>query len=92
MTHTSDTTVYHSRLIYPFQGLRPQTESVDEVAAPPYDVLSSSEARLLAHDKPLSFLHISKPEIDLQKALIHFLMLFMKRVQKIYAVCLNLGS
>tara|TARA_Y100000994_G_C15703175_1_gene446130 strand:+ start:6903 stop:8177 length:1275 start_codon:yes stop_codon:yes gene_type:complete len=65
LTHTSDTTVYHSRLIYPFQGLRPQTESVDEVAAPPYDVLSSSEARLLAHDKPLSFLHISKPEIDL---------------------------
>ena len=35
------------------------------VAAPPYDVLSSDEARALAADKPLSFLHISKPEIDL---------------------------
>jgi len=51
--------------MYPFQGLRPIPESVDAVAAPPYDVLSSSEARLLAHGKPLSFLHISKPEIDL---------------------------
>lgn len=51
--------------MYPFQGLRPIPESVDGVAAPPYDVLSSSEARLLAHGKPLSFLHISKPEIDL---------------------------
>jgi uncharacterized protein (DUF1015 family) len=35
------------------------------VAAPPYDVLSSDEARELAQGKPFSFLHISKPEIDL---------------------------
>jgi uncharacterized protein (DUF1015 family) len=36
-----------------------------EVAAKPYDVLSSEEARIEARDKPLSFLHVSKPEIDL---------------------------
>ena len=36
--------------------------------APPYDVLSSAEARARAHGKPWSFLHISKPEIDLDPA------------------------
>ena len=65
MTNTSDLSVNPLRLMYPFKGLRPQPESVDAVAAPPYDVLSSSEARLVADGKPLSFLHISKPEIDL---------------------------
>ncbi|MEF8717982.1 MAG: DUF1015 family protein [Candidatus Accumulibacter necessarius] len=35
------------------------------VAAPPYDVLSSAEARQAAIGKPLSFLHVSKAEIDL---------------------------
>ena len=54
-----------TRLIYPFAGLRPVPESAADVAAPPYDVLSSAEARQQASGKPLSFLHISKPEIDL---------------------------
>ena len=35
------------------------------VVAPPYDVLSTEEARVRAENKPHSFLHISKPEIDL---------------------------
>jgi uncharacterized protein (DUF1015 family) len=52
-------------LIRPFPGLRPLPEKAAEVAAPPYDVLDSSEARERAKGKPLSFLHISKPEIDL---------------------------
>jgi uncharacterized protein (DUF1015 family) len=54
-----------TRLIYPFAGLRPLPESAAAVAAPPYDVLSSAEARQQANGNPLSFLHISKPEIDL---------------------------
>jgi len=54
-----------TRLIYPFAGLRPVPESAAAVAAPPYDVLSSAEARQQASGSPLSFLHISKPEIDL---------------------------
>lgn len=53
------------RLIFPFGGLRPVPERADAVAAPPYDVLSTAEARQQASGKPLSFLHISKPEIDL---------------------------
>ena len=54
-----------SPLIRPFRALRPHPEFAAEVAAPPYDVLSSAEARLLADGKPHSFLHISKAEIDL---------------------------
>ncbi len=52
-------------LIKPFRGLRPAPGHAAEVAAPPYDVLSSEEARVRAAGKPWSFLHISKPEIDL---------------------------
>jgi len=52
-------------LIRPFAGLRPAPSRAAEVAAPPYDVLSSDEARARASGKPWSFLHISKPEIDL---------------------------
>ena len=52
-------------LIRPFAGLRPAPAYAAAVAAPPYDVLSSDEARVRAAGKPWSFLHISKPEIDL---------------------------
>ncbi|MDX2145422.1 MAG: DUF1015 family protein [Rhodospirillaceae bacterium] len=52
-------------LVRPFRGLRPKPEFAAGVAAPPYDVLSSAEARVKAAGKPHSFLHISKPEIDL---------------------------
>lgn len=52
-------------LIRPFAGLRPVAERAADVLAPPYDVLNSAEARELAADKPWSFLHISKAEIDL---------------------------
>src|SRR5512145_3491221 len=52
-------------LIRPFAGLRPAAGRAAEVIAPPYDVLSSDEARARAAGKPWSFLHISRPEIDL---------------------------
>ncbi len=52
-------------LIRPFAGLRPAAGRAADVAAPPYDVLSSEEARQRAKGKRWSFLHISKPEIDL---------------------------
>lgn len=54
-----------SHLIRPFTGLRPASKFAADVAAPPYDVLSTDEARERASGKPWSFLHISKPEIDL---------------------------
>jgi len=52
-------------LIRPFAGLRPTPDHAADVAAPPYDVLDSDEARELAQGRPWSFLHVSKPEIDL---------------------------
>ena len=55
-------------LIRPFTGLRPAHGRAAEVIAPPYDVLSSDEARNRAAGRPWSFLHVSKPEIDLPPA------------------------
>ena len=57
-------------LIRAFRGLRPAAGQAGAVAAPPYDVLSSEEARAIVHGaagKPWSFLHISKAEIDLPR-------------------------
>ena len=52
-------------LIRPIAGLRPAAGHADDVVAPPYDVLDTEEARERAAGRPWSFLHISKPEIDL---------------------------
>jgi uncharacterized protein (DUF1015 family) len=52
-------------LIAPFPALRPAPGRAPDVIAPPYDVLSSDEARVRAAGRPWSFLHVSKPEIDL---------------------------
>lgn len=52
-------------LIKPFRGLRPTPSHAADVVAPPYDVLNTEEARQRAQGRPYSFLHISKPEIDL---------------------------
>ncbi|WP_301100838.1 DUF1015 family protein [Propionivibrio sp.] len=62
----------HRPLIRPFTGLRPRSEDAAAVAAPPYDVLSSDEARQRAVGKPYSFLHISKAEIDLPPEVDHY--------------------
>lgn len=52
-------------LIRPFAGLRPVPEYAQQVIAPPYDVLTSREARRQVEGNPWNFLHVSKPEIDL---------------------------
>jgi uncharacterized protein (DUF1015 family) len=51
----------------PFKGFRPAPELAARVAARPYDVLNSDEARAEAEGNPLSFLHVGKPEIDLPR-------------------------
>jgi len=51
--------------IKPFSALRPQPELAARICELPYDVLSSEEARQAAASNPLSFFHVSKPEIDL---------------------------
>jgi uncharacterized protein (DUF1015 family) len=48
-----------------FRALRPTTENAPAVSAVPYDVVNTAEARALAAGNPLSFLHVSRPEIDL---------------------------
>ena len=52
-------------IIQPFRALRPAPGRAAEILAPPYDVLSSEEARARATGRPWSFLHVSKAEIDL---------------------------
>ena len=56
------------KLIKPFRGLRPSHELAASVASPPYDVLNRSEAHALAKDNPHSFLHINKPEVDIDES------------------------
>src|ERR1700752_3000767 len=55
-------------LIKPFRALRPVPARAREILPPPYDVLSSAEARERARGRPHSFLHVSKPEIDLPES------------------------
>jgi len=52
-------------LIQPFAALRPAPGRARDVAAPPYDVMSAAEARRMVEGRPWSFLHVSRPEIDL---------------------------
>ncbi|MGH3850419.1 MAG: DUF1015 family protein, partial [Pseudonocardiaceae bacterium] len=52
-------------IIRPFNALRPPPERGPQVAAVPYDVVNTAEARALAAGNPWSFLHVSRPEIDL---------------------------
>jgi uncharacterized protein (DUF1015 family) len=52
-------------IIRAFNALRPPTEKALEVSAVPYDVVNTTEARQLAAGNSLSFLHVSRPEIDL---------------------------
>ena len=51
--------------IRPFRGVRPLDELAARIIAPPYDVLSESEARAIAGPNPQSFLHVTRPEVDL---------------------------
>ncbi len=53
----------------PFRAYRPKPEFAQKVASKPYDVLTSEEAREEAKDNPLSFLHVGKPEIDLDPSI-----------------------
>ena len=54
--------------LYPFRALRPRPAEAAAVAAVPYDVVNTDEARALAGGNPLSFLRVSRAEIDLPAA------------------------
>ena len=51
--------------IQPFKALRPEAQLAKQVAAKPYDVLSSKEAKIAAQGNSTTFLHVTKSEIDL---------------------------
>lgn len=51
--------------MFPFRALRPTPAAAAAVAAVPYDVVTTDEARQLAAGNPLSFLHVSRPELGL---------------------------
>lgn len=51
--------------VAPFRALRPRPDLAAKIASPPYDVLDAEEARALAANDPYSFLHVTRPEIDL---------------------------
>ena len=52
-----------------FKGIRPVNELASKIAALPYDVMSSDEAREMVIGNPHSFLHVDRPEIDLDPAI-----------------------
>src|SRR6185503_11457964 len=51
--------------LHPFRALRPRPAEARRIAAVPYDVVSTDEARALAEGNPLSFLRVSRAEIEL---------------------------
>lgn len=55
--------------IFPFKAVRPVADKASAVASPPYDVLSSEEAREVVREHPHSFLHVTKAEVDMPAAL-----------------------
>jgi len=54
-------------VVKPFAAVRPKPEKAEEVSALPYDVMNREEAAEMAKDKPDSFLHVSRSEIDMDK-------------------------
>ncbi len=55
--------------VLPFHGLLPEPNKVEKVAAVPYDVVNTEEAAELAKDNMLSFLRVSRPEIELEEGI-----------------------
>nr|VFJ53119.1 MAG: Uncharacterized conserved protein, DUF1015 family [Candidatus Kentron sp. FW]VFJ63391.1 MAG: Uncharacterized conserved protein, DUF1015 family [Candidatus Kentron sp. FW] len=64
MSKTNHSNAQSIELVRPFAALMPTPAQVAKVAAPPYDVVSETEARMFAEGNPSHFLHVSRPEID----------------------------
>ena len=74
--------------IMPFHGLLPTPEKAPEVAAVPYDVVNSEEAAELAAGNPLSFLHVSRPEIDMEPGIdLHDDSVYAKATENFQKLC-----
>lgn len=55
--------------IRPFKGIRPVRELASKIAALPYDVMNSDEARKMVANNPYSFLHVDRAEVDLDPSI-----------------------
>ncbi|RAJ10579.1 uncharacterized protein (DUF1015 family) [Chitinophaga skermanii] len=76
--------------IKPFEALRPTVELAAQVAARPYDVLSSEEAKVEANGNPHSFYHVSKSEIDLPEGTdVHSAAVYAKAAENLQALVNN---
>lgn len=74
--------------IMPFHGLVPTPEKAQAVAAVPYDVVNSEEAAVLAAGNPLSFLHVSRPEIDMEPGIdLHDDRVYAKAAENFRKLC-----
>ena len=77
-------------VIRPFKALRPPEMRSAEVASVPYDVVNVEEARALASGNPFSFLHVSRPEIDLPEGTdVHSDVVYGKAVNNFQALIKN---
>lgn len=77
--------------IEPFKGIRPKKEFAARVAAPPYDVLNSKEARIITKKNELSFLRITKPEVDLPEGIDLYSDRVYEKAKENFAAFLNDG-
>ena len=75
-------------IIRPFSALRPPPNRAKDVSSVPYDVVNTEEARALAEGNPLSFLHVSRPEIDLPREPISTATRFIVKQLKIFKISL----
>ncbi|OGV53487.1 MAG: hypothetical protein A2X45_24450 [Lentisphaerae bacterium GWF2_50_93] len=74
--------------VLPFNGLLPNPGKVSKVAAVPYDVVNSEEASKLAEGNPLSFLRVSRPEIEMEPGIdIHDESVYLKAVENFKRLC-----
>jgi len=73
-------------VIRPFRAVRPAPESAAAVSSVPYDVVSTDEARQLAAGNPLSFLHVTRSEIDLPSGIDPYSSVVYERARDNFAV------
>lgn len=75
-------------ILKPFKGLLPTVENVEKVAAVPYDVINTQEAAVLAEGNPLSFLRVSRPEIELEEGIdLHDDKVYAKAAENFKRLC-----
>jgi uncharacterized protein (DUF1015 family) len=74
--------------VLPFNGLLPEPQVAAKVAAVPYDVVNTEEAAQLAEGNPLSFLRVSRPEIELAAGIdLHDDQVYAKALENFKRLC-----